>query len=49
MVLGDLEGDEILDFMGPLERNRRKIFGHVVCVGGGWYTYPKARAFGEKE
>ena len=37
MVLGDLEeGDEILDFIGPLGKEiEEKYFGHVVCVGGG--------------
>lgn len=53
MVLGDLEeGDEILDFIGPLGKEiEEKYFGHVVCVGGGVGiapTYPKARAFKEK-
>lgn len=49
MMLGELnEGDEILDFVGPLGREiEEKYFGHVVCVGGGVGiapTYPKAKA-----
>ncbi|MGQ9623339.1 MAG: sulfide/dihydroorotate dehydrogenase-like FAD/NAD-binding protein [Candidatus Caldatribacteriaceae bacterium] len=49
MMLGELnEGDEILDFVGPLGREiEEKCFGHVVCVGGGVGiapTYPKAKA-----
>ncbi|MCX7667629.1 MAG: sulfide/dihydroorotate dehydrogenase-like FAD/NAD-binding protein [Atribacterota bacterium] len=53
MLLGTLEeGDEILDFVGPLGREiEEKNFGHVVCVGGGVGiapTYPKAKALKEK-
>ncbi|HPZ81444.1 MAG TPA: sulfide/dihydroorotate dehydrogenase-like FAD/NAD-binding protein, partial [Candidatus Atribacteria bacterium] len=53
MMLGELgEGDEILDFIGPLGKEiEEKYFGHVVCVGGGVGiapAYPKARAFKEK-
>ncbi|NSW76458.1 MAG: sulfide/dihydroorotate dehydrogenase-like FAD/NAD-binding protein, partial [Candidatus Atribacteria bacterium] len=49
MLLGTLEeGDEILDFVGPLGREiEEKNFGHVICVGGGVGiapTYPKAKA-----
>ncbi len=47
--LGEMEeGDDILDFVGPLGREiEEKNFGHVVCVGGGVGiapVYPKARA-----
>jgi len=47
--LGEMEeGDEILDFVGPLGREiEERQFGHVVCVGGGVGIapiYPKARA-----
>jgi len=49
MMLGELEeGDDILDFVGPLGREiEERYFGHVVCVGGGVGiapTYPKAKA-----
>ncbi len=48
MMLGELEeGDDILDFVGPLGREiEERYFGHVVCVGGGVGiapTYPKAK------
>jgi len=53
MLLGTLEeGDEILDFVGPLGKEiEERNFGHVVCIGGGVGiapTYPKAKALKEK-